>query len=69
MLIPILFLVVSVLAISVCVYYMRVDKQDEVLLLQKGSLLARGSRFVVCSKCGRAQASSGGYQECCRTRM
>lgn len=50
-------------------YYSRTFKQAGVLLFDKGSLLTSQSRFLVCPKCGRAQARSGGYQECCRTRL
>ncbi|CAG9611693.1 hypothetical protein BACCIP111899_00865 [Bacillus rhizoplanae] len=50
-------------------YYSRSFKQAGVLLFDKGSLFGNQSRFLVCSKCGRAQARSGGYQECCRTRL
>ncbi|ABS21488.1 hypothetical protein ACRS6Y_02005 [Bacillus cytotoxicus] len=50
-------------------YYSRSFKQAEVLLLPKGSLLANQSRYLVCPKCGSAQARSGGYQECCKMRL
>ncbi|MDM5154067.1 hypothetical protein QUF88_09550 [Bacillus sp. DX1.1] len=50
-------------------YYSRSFKQAEVLLFHKGSLLTSKSRFLVCSKCGSAQARSGGYQECCKVRL
>lgn len=55
-------------------YYSRSFKQAEVLLFQKGSLLTNQSRYLVCPKCGSAQARSaqarsGGYQECCKIRL
>ncbi|HGG0582605.1 hypothetical protein DN390_26465 [Bacillus sp. SH7-1] len=50
-------------------YYSRSFKQAEVLLFQKGSLLTNHSRYLVCPKCGSAQARSGGYQECCKIRL
>lgn len=50
-------------------YHSRSFKQAEVLLFQKGSLLTSQSRYLVCSKCGSAQARSGGYQECCKIRL
>ena len=37
-------------------YYSRSFKQAEVLLFQKGSLLTNQSRYLVCPKCGSAQA-------------
>ena len=39
-------------------YYSRSFKQAEVLLFQKGSLLTNQSRYLVCPKCGSAQARS-----------
>ncbi|EMA6342034.1 hypothetical protein U3450_000901 [Bacillus cytotoxicus] len=50
-------------------YYSRSFKQAEVLLFPKGSLLTNQSRYLVCPKCGSAQARSGGYQECCKMRL
>jgi len=31
--------------------------------------LTNQSRYLVCPKCGSAQARSGGYQECCKIRL
>ncbi|MGQ0515770.1 hypothetical protein ACT453_30180, partial [Bacillus sp. D-CC] len=54
-------------------YYSRSFKQAEVLLFQKGSLLTNQSRYLVCPKCGSAQARSGydlgsGYTACSSCR-
>nr|WP_034670675.1 hypothetical protein [Ectobacillus panaciterrae] len=66
MLLAILFLFVSMIGILAYYMYVRSWKQ-EVLAFDKESF--NNSRFLVCPKCGRAHARSGGYQECCRTRL
>ncbi|MDG4656038.1 hypothetical protein P6P90_01695 [Ectobacillus antri] len=66
MLLAILF--VSVSMIGVLGYYMFIRSfKSNVLVFDKGSF--NNSRFLVCPKCGQAQARNGGYQECCRTRL
>lgn len=69
MLVAILLIAVSIVGFFSYSVYVRSWKQQEALVFSKGSLLSSGSRFLVCTKCGRAQARNGGYQECCRTRL
>ncbi|WP_379968638.1 hypothetical protein [Ectobacillus sp. sgz5001026] len=63
-----LLLVASTVVFFVYYVYFRSWKQVGVLLSGKGNL-ARQSHFLVCSKCGRAHARHGGYQECCGNRL
>jgi hypothetical protein len=67
MLLAVLLLLISIAGIFLYYMYVRSWRQAEVLLFDKGSF--NNSRFLVCPKCGRAQARNGGYQECCKTRL
>lgn len=68
MLVAALLFVVGIVMFLVYYGYVRSWKGTQVLLFDKGNV-SSNSRFLVCSKCGRAQARNGGYQECCRTRL
>lgn len=67
MLVAALLFIAGILILFVYYGYVRSWKDTQVLF-DKGSF-SSNSRFLVCSKCGRAQARNGGYQECCKIRL